>query len=1403
MSFKTTIILLVLVAAGAGLVYLGEKDAFPFKSVPPRAEAGTRQALEKLKPADLTRIEIRRGDRTTILTREHGIWSMPGNWPTRTAEVNQLAELLGGLRSRFEAVSLGDNPDLTKYGLAKQPVTVKLETDTAKYQFVLGEEPEAGGNQFSRKTYLRLLSGPGVEKPAAEVVRVGPGVIALLDKPAHYYQKRRLFLSEREPKEDQPAVKVDQVKADAIYVEEVKTKKTDGGEKREKVAFTLERKNKDWQLAVQESDRLDPERDRLDPARRDALLAALPDLWVVRFVDVDHAAVASALSRDDSFGGALSALGWLAMTSPEKSPQWLKVKTGLGLAAPERKITVTRENGAQVTLLIGNVARTGRTLRPPPPGVPVPPREEVEEILYAKLEDNSQFFEIKGAGLKDIFVEPAALRDPRLARFESNEARELEISRPGQEAIQLVKEGDRWKLVKPLKAEADAGKVTELLSRLSNLQAHGEDVVEPGKRDPAAQGFDKLGTTVTVKWETEKTGADGNKTKTPGQTTLKFGKHDAEKKKLYVKTDDWPRVNAVEDGLAALLDRPALAYRGKRLLDFTAADVDRMDVQRGGEKLALKQGRDGWKLLAPAESKLDGAKVNRLADALGRLEVLEYVNDEPMAEQLDAAYGVGDSAAVVVTVAFRDASKPPQTLRLGKARGTKPGFFGKMADGPAVFAVDELTHSELDRDSLAYLPAELWLLLPEQVAAVRVKKEGQDEFTLKRAGKGWAITGPFDAPALPPAAERLVTELAPARCERYKAHDGSKELAKYGLDKPALTVAVTGRDGHDRTLLIGKPAEKDGPGRYAKLADSSAVCVVGDEFIAAVDRPALQLLDPALLRLDPGKVERVTAKGGEATLTLERKGDGWQVLDTPAGEFVADAQAANSMQSLWANLRATRFDAYGPKVDWAKYGLDKPAVVVTVAVKDGSPKEHTVELGKHVEGNDGPRYARFDKGQGVPVLGVAASQTLARSYLDYVNRNVLQFKADDVTKIERRMGAESLEVSRNGDTWQIVMPAENRADDKSLQEFVGQLAELRAVRVAAFPAKELKTYGLDEPAAVVTVKLKGDAKPAEHVLKIGKPAEADGTERYAVVDDGKAVVVLDAALSRRLVAAPITFRDKALARFADADKLRLERGPRQAVFARVEGSWKLTEPATADADNDELDEFLNTLARLRADELVAEKPTANELKTYGLDKPEARWKLFAGDNEVLSLSVGAREKVGIRRYARLGGKDIVFLLDPKLSTRALAEFRKRDVWAAPPDASQVESVRFGYAKNPFVLTKTETGEWQVEGKADVRPNRATVSETLDALARLKAARYVVDKGADFKLFGLEPPELEVEITSRTGKRTLLIGGPEGDSKRRYARVTEGGRSDVFVIDEADAAKIVRDTAAFTKAPERP
>jgi hypothetical protein len=1369
MNLKTTLALLILVAAGGTILWFG--PSLPWAQPAAHPDAGTRAALEELSPARLTRIEVSAGGHLTRLERAPGgAWSLPGKWPTRTAEVNALVELLGGLRTRFEPIPIRGDTDLARFGLDKPAATVKLETEDRKVTFTLGEEPaEVVQNRFSRPTYLRLGDKP-------EVVRLGPGIVDVLDRPTDYYQQRRLFPGERVAREDNPQEKTERLAARSLEAEE----KKEGG-----VHFRLAHQGDAWELSY-------PTRDRLDPRARDALLAAVPDLWAERFVGPDVVDAAKVVGTPDAgLPSALTSLMW--------TDTLLKK---IGLDKPEYVLTVTRNDGEAVMLLVGKVSgtRSRKVTRPPPPGMPpgmgAMEQEVKEEFRYAMLQGNAQVFEIKADKLKDVFVKPDTLRDPQVARFKPADARRLELTHDGQEIV-FIKDKERWKLDKPLQADADREKVNDLLFKLSSLEARDKDILD--NADLKTYGLDKPATVVKVTVEEEAKGEGDTRTKKSRTLTLKLGKDDKEAKKLYVQTDDWPRVNAVEDSLAPLVARPALAYRGKRVLDFTAADLAKIEIRRGDKAgYALQQDNGRWKLNAApgAEADADTPTVSQLADRLSNLEALEYVSNAPKAEELEPQYGLG-KPALVVRLQFADKAKAPQTLHVGKARGAKPGYFARVANGlepSAVFAVNNDVFTALDRDALAFLPHELWRVLPEEVAALKVRKEEQPEYRLARADKGWRVEGPFSAPALAGAADALVQELAAPVCESFKALE-AKNLTEYGLDKPYLTLALAAKDGKEHTLLVGAPTEKGSLSRFAKVSDRPAVFVVNDLFLSSTDRAALDLLDPVLLKLDPAKIERVQSKAGGEALTIERKGEEWKVTEGPGTPFAADAGAMATETSVWAVLRADRFAAYGDKLDAAKYGLDKPEITVTVSARDGEKEtSHVVELGKPAAEVPGGRYARVGNVPGVAVLAPSVASVLARTHLDFVNRTMLKLDPASVTAVQRQMGSDTLELTRNDDGWRLTRPVDDKADDRAVGDLVSQLAGLRARRVAEYPAKDLKAFGLDAPQTVVTL------KPGGQVLKIGKAADEAGGDPFALVEGNPAVFVLPGAMAKRLVGAPLAFRDRAVARFADADKVVLERGPRKAVFARVDGSWKLTEPLTAPAEQDDLDEFVNTLAKLRADELVAEKPGPDELKRYGLDRPEVRYRLQAGEQDVLNLLVGDREKDGPRVYAKLAGRDLVFLLDPKLSARALGEFRPRAVWPVPLDAVQIQSLRYEYAKNPFTLEKSELGAWQVAGKPDLKPNPEAVNETLAALANLKLVRYAMDRGADPKLFGLDPPELVLEVATRTGKRTLQIGAVVGGTKQRYARVPDPDRSDVFVLEEADVAKIMRDAAAFTKAP---
>jgi uncharacterized protein DUF4340 len=87
---------------------------------------------------------------------------------------------------------------------------------------------------------------------------------------------------------------------------------------------------------------------------------------------------------------------------------------------------------------------------------------------------------------------------------------------------------------------------------------------------------------------------------------------------------------------------------------------------------------------------------------------------------------------------------------------------------------------------------------------------------------------------------------------------------------------------------------------------------------------------------------------------------------------------------------------------------------------------------------------------------------------------------------------------------------------------------------------------------------------------------------------------------------------------------------------------------------------------------------------------------------------------------------------------------------------------------------------------------------LAAVGGLKVDHYVADKGADLALYGLDKPQLVLEVLTPTGKRTLHVGRPEGESKRFYALNPEKSKDAVFVLSEVDCVKIVHDLAGFTQ-----
>jgi hypothetical protein len=1051
---------------------------------------------------------------------------------------------------------------------------------------------------------------------------------------------------------------------------------------------------------------------------------------------------------------------------------------------------------------------------------------------FGRIDGNAQMFVVSAGKFSDLFVDATKLIDDKVARFSADEVQELVVRHAGGPEVKLFrKKGnpkatdfaetqDRWFLdAKPNPLPADPARVSELLDQLSGFRAEGPDRTTYPKSAPPAD------TTVSLVLREKR--AEGEPDAPTRTLTLEIGAPDPVKQLLPVQLAGWPRVSLVMNKLgpdepgswissllfpktvSALFTRPALAYRGRKLIDTVDETLTSVTVTAATGGFALAKSATGeWKLTAPLASEADPGKAGQLAATLSGLESTEYVNDAPTPEALKE-YGLEKPAE---TVALVFSAGRNYKLELGGPRPGKPEVFARL-DGGGVFGLPVTIRDQMTTGVVGLLPLRVWATLPEKVTELDVTRGGdaaKNSFALKKDGTNWQLTGPFTAPVPYLSAQPLLTTLGSLQAVKYQALTAAN-LAEYGLDKPQVRIKLTYLEkppaapgapaGEDRpvtkTLLIGGLASP-GVDHFAMLdAPHAPVFVVPAAFLVAAETSPLTLLDRSLLFLDTNRIAKVkfaSDKPEDAfTLVKDEKGK-WAAEGV---SFAVDAERVNRLLATVSALPVTGLAAYGDAVKWADFGLEKPAATVTLTLSGDKPVTHTIALGAVDPARS--QYVRVDDGKAVGLIPVGAAESLTRKKFDFADRTLLTFDPTTLLGLTRKQGKDELELAPAAAVgWDILKPAKQKADAVLMDELAESLGKLRAEKIAAYGKKEdvFKQYGLEPPAAVLTLTI--GEKAEQKTLRLGNPvdpAKPEG-ERYAAIESSgpeAGVGVLPAALAGKLLAKDLAFRDHTLAKFLDADKAVLERGDRKITFAKVGVAWKVTEPLAAPAESGELEALVADFGKLRVDTWVDKKTV--DLKTYGLDKPEARWTVSDGDKPVLTLLLGKKAPDG-RVYAMTDTSELVGLLDPSLTIRVQAEYRQRKPWDLDPAQAQIVEVAKGEVK--FEFQKAGPAWTDPAKPADPLDGRV-VNELLGTLGALRAERYAVDKGADLKLYGLEKPEEVITVTAQNGqKQVLQIGGVVGgtDGKQRYARLADPSRTDVFVLSAADTLRLTRDRAEY-------
>ncbi|MCC6728604.1 MAG: DUF4340 domain-containing protein [Chthonomonadales bacterium] len=364
---------------------------------------------------------------------------------------------------------------------------------------------------------------------------------------------------------------------------------------------------------------------------------------------------------------------------------------------------------------------------------------------------------------------------------------------------------------------------------------------------------------------------------------------------------------------------------------------------------------------------------------------------------------------------------------------------------------------------------------------------------LARQGGGWRLEQPVQGPADADAVKKILDGLLEQTTD-YVMERPPRDLSGFGLAKPGLKVTLSGVGGRRRALEVGgeDPAKQ---AVYVREAASGRVFLlpstgVADARAATPD----SLRDRALIAVKPAEVTGITLARPSGTVAIERQGGAWRL--TRPWQAPADGIAADSLRDSLASLRAERFVAAGA-AGQARYGLARPRLVASVFDARGA---HAVRVGARDPAGGG-FYAAREGSEDVLLLAATTYDSLNKSASDLRSRRMLALKTEDARRVTVTTPKGSWEARREGEDWRMVRPSSGKkADSIGVEDVLFDLSADATRHIAENPPDRAR-YGLDAPAATVSVTL-GDG--SVKTLTVG--ARAGKSDYYAAGSDAPGAV---------------------------------------------------------------------------------------------------------------------------------------------------------------------------------------------------------------------------------------------------------------------------------------------------------
>jgi hypothetical protein len=358
-----------------------------------------------------------------------------------------------------------------------------------------------------------------------------------------------------------------------------------------------------------------------------------------------------------------------------------------------------------------------------------------------------------------------------------------------------------------------------------------------------------------------------------------------------------------------------------------------------GETSVLKKADNKWRMVSPEALEVDDAAVSSVVSTLESLEEQRTIEDSPASA---APFGLETPRFSVSFTMAGDTT--PKRLEVGNKTPTGGDLYARVNGQPKIFLISSYLEDSLDKTPFALRDKTVLKFVRDDVDALTLEAPGSPTLGFAKKGTTWRFSTPIDATADFTGVDTIISRIDQARMKAVIAADGTKDLKKYGLDKPQAT-AILGAGSTKATLVLG--AKMDDTTIYARDLSRPMVFTVESSLLDELKKKADDLRKKDIAEFRSFSATAVDATLGGETVSFEKQKpasadqasavETWKQTKPTAKD--ADQTKLTDFLTTMSNLRADKF------ADTPLPGADD--LVLTVKSGDASaPKTETIRFRK-------------------------------------------------------------------------------------------------------------------------------------------------------------------------------------------------------------------------------------------------------------------------------------------------------------------------------------------------------------------------------------------------------------------------------------------------------------------------